>query len=1151
MREGASAFLECNVSNLCMVQFHWTINEDPVLNTSRRYQNGSNLIITKVNKTLDSGEFRCIATVASTGNSRESSGASLSIQWISFDISVQREVDSKSQSSAELRLKCLVNGTEELTVRWFLNGRRLSKSHPAGVKFSVDDEYILTVRNPGPLENGVYSCEAKNSAGVVRSKRNYILSTEFTDLPKLVKAPENELVKVGDQVSIECQFSPNDNVAWRRIDDVKFGTNLTARIRQLSNGSLQIKDVTLSDSGTYECVAFGKNGLSHGYSATLTIAHLNPFDLHNFAPPSRVQYVGRNRDLEIGCQPPEGNPQPVAYWKKSSEKISSSGRVSVTDDLRLKILFVRQNDEGEYNCVAENLAGRTEGVVKIVVTNKPKIRNPPGSIDVVEGSIVELKCDYEGDPYPATTIEWRKTGYLIMPGSHHPHIRIFGQNGTIFFDQVTKNDSGHYDCVVRTGGQDPVVSTHAVITVKEKLKFAPKPVGRKLAFGSNAQIPCVAVGHFPPRVKWFSLNGANTSLPLKFDYLNSNFAPNVREKSGVLYFNSVRFENAGYYACAATSSQGLIHETIKVEVYIFPTVVQPPRNTTQVLDGESWLHCVVDGKPKPKIEWYHEGKSETEKWKFNYTRYENDTIYIRNVSFDHAGLYVCMAGNNGGFKRMEAYICVKHRSDHLADCGPQRIGVVDPASSNLNRNHVRVMDKIDANATGRSTSSKGLQLTVLTAVLLICGYFLLIVLFVIFCWYRRSRARMAKMTQCAQRTSNSNNGAISESINQPRVLFKNRAANNDFTTSDDAEILLGISNVNCQGNQSGLQSMQSRLMPPPSSYTRAIHGSNALPTMVGVGRCSPIAPSSIVSSCDVEKFKYARTSLEFVSLLGAGEFGEVHLMNIVYQHKNASVPDLSHSNQIALVKQFTNTKDDLACLELNREIEMYSKLSHQNLVKLIGVCVEKEPILVIYEYLEFGDLKHYLQATSKGSQPHTDTACCSPSLPIGQILSIANQVCSAMEYLINQRFLHKDLAARNVLISSALTAKVCQLSLSASEAFATDYITLGRRRVPLRWLPAEAALDDEHSAASDVYAFGTLVWEVFNHAATPHAALSDEQLLSAARRGSQPRLVPPAEAPESLRNILAATWQADSRRRPNFAQLGAVLEQCLSECNGC
>ncbi len=75
--EGGRAFLECNVSNRCSVQFRWSLDRKTVQNTTRRYQNGSNLVISRVNRTLDGGEFHCVTTLR--GISRESSPAVLYI----------------------------------------------------------------------------------------------------------------------------------------------------------------------------------------------------------------------------------------------------------------------------------------------------------------------------------------------------------------------------------------------------------------------------------------------------------------------------------------------------------------------------------------------------------------------------------------------------------------------------------------------------------------------------------------------------------------------------------------------------------------------------------------------------------------------------------------------------------------------------------------------------------------------------------------------------------------------------------------------------------------------------------------------------------------------------------------------------------------
>ncbi|GFY64795.1 ig-like domain-containing protein, partial [Trichonephila inaurata madagascariensis] len=79
VRKGQSVTLECGVSNSKHVVFYWTLNGDPVSNTSRRYQEGSNLHFTRVDPAKDIGEFKCIATNVTTGISLASQGAQLNI----------------------------------------------------------------------------------------------------------------------------------------------------------------------------------------------------------------------------------------------------------------------------------------------------------------------------------------------------------------------------------------------------------------------------------------------------------------------------------------------------------------------------------------------------------------------------------------------------------------------------------------------------------------------------------------------------------------------------------------------------------------------------------------------------------------------------------------------------------------------------------------------------------------------------------------------------------------------------------------------------------------------------------------------------------------------------------------------------------------
>jgi PTK7 protein tyrosine kinase 7 len=77
--ESEKVILRCDVSNRKLIVFHWTLDDKQLLNTSRRYQEGSNLMLTRVNRGEDVGSFRCIATNDSTGYSLKSKEAVLNI----------------------------------------------------------------------------------------------------------------------------------------------------------------------------------------------------------------------------------------------------------------------------------------------------------------------------------------------------------------------------------------------------------------------------------------------------------------------------------------------------------------------------------------------------------------------------------------------------------------------------------------------------------------------------------------------------------------------------------------------------------------------------------------------------------------------------------------------------------------------------------------------------------------------------------------------------------------------------------------------------------------------------------------------------------------------------------------------------------------
>ena len=77
--EGGEARLRCDVSSRRMIIFYWTLNDKPVANTSRRYQDDSDLRVVRADRHLDAGSFRCVATNVTTGIALRSAEARLNI----------------------------------------------------------------------------------------------------------------------------------------------------------------------------------------------------------------------------------------------------------------------------------------------------------------------------------------------------------------------------------------------------------------------------------------------------------------------------------------------------------------------------------------------------------------------------------------------------------------------------------------------------------------------------------------------------------------------------------------------------------------------------------------------------------------------------------------------------------------------------------------------------------------------------------------------------------------------------------------------------------------------------------------------------------------------------------------------------------------
>lgn len=281
-----------------------------------------------------------------------------------------------------------------------------------------------------------------------------------------------------------------------------------------------------------------------------------------------------------------------------------------------------------------------------------------------------------------------------------------------------------------------------------------------------------------------------------------------------------------------------------------------------------------------------------------------------------------------------------------------------------------------------------------------------------------------------------------------------------------------------------------------------------------------------------DKMHFPRANLQSITTLGKGEFGEVFLA------KAKGLED-SESEVLVLVKSL-QTRDEQLQLDFRREAEMFGKLSHPNVGRLLGLCREAEPHYMILEYVDLGDLKQFLRI----SKSKDETLKPQP-LSNKHKVSVCSQVALGMEHLSNSRFVHKDLAARNCLISAQRQVKVSALSLS-KDVYNSEYYHFRQAWIPLRWMPPEAVLEDEFSTKSDVWSFGVLMWEVFTHGEMPHAKLADDEVLAGLQAGKM-KLPHPEGCPSKLYKLMQRCWAASPKERPSFSELATALGDSPSD----
>uniref|UniRef100_A0A0M3J689 receptor protein-tyrosine kinase n=1 Tax=Anisakis simplex TaxID=6269 RepID=A0A0M3J689_ANISI len=285
--------------------------------------------------------------------------------------------------------------------------------------------------------------------------------------------------------------------------------------------------------------------------------------------------------------------------------------------------------------------------------------------------------------------------------------------------------------------------------------------------------------------------------------------------------------------------------------------------------------------------------------------------------------------------------------------------------------------------------------------------------------------------------------------------------------------------------------------------------------------------------------------IRITEVIGSGEFGEVCRgvlqcgqsttgtsfdMNQYDRYHLKCLPAISFQIQTVAIKTLKPGSSEKSKSDFLTEASIMGQFQHENVIRLIGVVTKSEPVMIITEYMENGSLDQFLRKHDDGM------------LGVRQIVDMLRGIAAGMKYLTEKGFVHRDLAARNVLVDAELRCKIADFGLSRGlvEGSVEQEYTTNGGKIPVRWTAPEAITHRKFTAASDVWSFGVVMWEVCSFGERPYWEWTNQKVISEITLGY--RLPAPMDTPQTLHNLMMTCWNIDRHKRPTFAYILQTLE---------